>query len=50
MEETHRLYGAEMKIVDCVRLKERKDLRKKWSGKGQKGDEREETRWKQREK
>ena len=26
-----------MKIVDCVKLKERKDLRKKWNGKRERG-------------
>ena len=48
--ETQCLYRAEMKIVDCVKLKKRKYLRKSGVGRKRKEDEGEETRRKQREK
>ena len=51
--ETQCLCRAEIKIVDCIKLNERKDLRKKQSHerkKGRTGDkEREETERKHRE-
>ena len=51
--ETQCLYRVEIKIVDCIELNERKDLRKKQSEKRKEGregvDKREETERKQRE-
>ena len=42
--ETQCLYRAEIKIVDCIELNKRKDLRKKQSVKSKGGSERDNKR------